>query len=184
MKKLEKFNFYLSQLKRRNNGEKFIGDKEISSTFKMKSGKFAEQCVAEILLPHYVSRGEKRIIRRTSNLARQQTFQADGYLKSLNAYVEVKNYSFNSGGTADEKLPGFFFKLEEYDKPALIILCGEFELLSDDFSTKIWHAFHTPNKMKQYKATFAIVNSVRNKIIDVIKLSELQTWHKSKTKSC
>ena len=172
---LEKFNFYLSQLERRKAGEKFDGAKEIGNRFKnkknnnLKPGEFAELCVKEIFRSKSIELNKNCIVENT-------TYEADEHIKNLNMYVEVKNYSFYSCGTANEKLPGFFFKLEEYNKPALIIFCGEFELLTDKFSSKIWNAYHSPDKTKRFVATAAIVNSIRNKIINIVKLSELPDW--------
>lgn len=172
------FDLYMNMYERRKKGESFASEKEIDKAFPgLKSGKFAERCVSEVFGNQIKTNGKCRIIERKSSTKRTSTYQADGFIPSLNAYVEVKNYLFGSSGTAGEKLPNFLLKAEEYDKKVLIIFCGEHELLNDDPSYKIWTAFHTP-EICTSPGMLALVNAVREKIFDIVKLSELRDWAK------
>lgn len=173
------FDLYMNMYERAKKGERFDSENEINKNFPgLKSGKFAEKCVSEVLEDHKIkTKGKDRIIERKSSSRKTSTYQADGFIPSLDIYVEVKNYLFGSSGTAGEKLPNFLLKAEEYDKKVLIVFCGEHDLLKDDPSSKIWTAFHTPESCTS-PGTLALVNAVREKIFDIVKLSELQDWAK------
>lgn len=174
-----RFALYIKMRSNRIVGEKFSAEKLIAEEFKEKSGKFAENCIREVLSTNVICNGKQRVIKRNSLDKHTKTYQADGYIPKLDCYLESKNYLFLSQGTASEKLPNFLIKLEEYDKPALIILGGEHELLNDDPSHKLWKAFHTPKDCES-KAMLALVNAVRGKIYDIVKLSELPSWCEKK----
>lgn len=172
-KYINKFDLYSSQLLRRKNNERFDSDKEIKDYFNMKSGKFAEEIVKELLSSrvNFIPNIE---IKRNNPRTRPKVYRADGIIKEINSYVEVKNFNFYSSGTANEKLTSMFLKFEDYDKPTLIILCGEYELLNDLYSHDIYYAYHNNSKCSTRLMTIIINESkINKKIFDIIKLSEL-----------
>lgn len=163
------WDLYNDQLARRKNGIRFDTAAEYLS-LGLKSGKFCENAIAEVAGSDFVGLGPQVRIPRSNG----RYFTADGFLPDLGCYIESKNYSFYSTGTASEKLPNFLVKLEEYDKPALIIFGGEHELLNDEPSRLIWDAFH--NGSSSSGVINAMVNFIRPKIRDIIGLSELRGW--------
>ncbi len=103
--------------------------KQIEKLFDEKSGVFAENlCREEIESGGFnvTSKGIK--IESLPKFLRKQEYKPDGLIEQLDMYIECKNYMFYSSGTANEKLPGFLIKLQHYDKPCLLILCGQHEL--------------------------------------------------------
>lgn len=163
------WDLYNDQLARRKAGIRFDTAAEYMK-MGLKSGKFCENAIAEAAGPSFVAHGPSVKINRSNG----RFFSADGWIPELGCYVESKNYSFYSNGTASEKLPNFLVKLEEYDKPALIIFGGEHELLSDDPARYIWDAYH--KGASSSRAINAMVNEVRPKIRDIIGLSNFKGW--------
>lgn len=160
---------YNYQLQRRADGIKFDTHAEYLQ-LGLKSGKFCEDTISEVAGPTYITKGEEVRISRKCG----KKYLADGWFQDLGCYVESKNFSFYSSGTASEKLPNFLIKLEEYDKPALIIFGGEHELLNTGPDQLIWDAFH--KGASSSRAMNALVNVVRHNIRDIIGLSSLPQW--------
>jgi len=169
------WDLYNDQLARRKAGIRFDTAAEYMK-MGLKPGAFSENAIAEALGGDFVSVGAAVKISRSN----KRSFRADGWIPRLGIYVESKNYSFYSSGTASEKLPNFLVKLEEYDAPALIIFGGEHELLSDDPARYIWDAYHRGSS--QSRAINALVEVVRPKIRDIIGLSELKSWMERATR--
>jgi len=168
---MENLNLYLSQLERCNKGIRFNSAQEIKDVSGKKPGGWAEIAIAEAIGDRYHRRRKECTVKRANG----REFWLDGYIEDLDCYVESKNFSFFSSGTASEKLYSVFVKFEEYDKQTLLVFCGEHERLSDDASKVIWDAFHNPHSCNS-KSVVALVNSVRHKIRDIVKLSELHGW--------
>ncbi len=111
-----------------------------------KTGIFCEKVIYEIILNKILqnssnSNNINKIskIPINSNIQNlwhgQENFEPDGSVINVqnskygnDIYIESKCYGFGSGGTADEKLPGFFDKARLYDKPVLLVLAGIHEL--------------------------------------------------------
>ena len=121
--------------------ERSIFDEEILSIYNCKSGKIAEKFFKIVL--------DKFCCQHSSQFKYSEIFIID----SLTSYsrivkfdelfnddtiVEIKNYMYNSTGTADEKLEGDIIKYEPFItngkfKHMIIILCAKFEQI---FMTK------------------------------------------------
>ena len=121
--------------------ERSISDEEILSIYNCKSGKLAEKFFKIVL--------DKFCCQHSSQFKYSEIFIID----SLTSYsrivkfdelfnddtiVEIKNYTYNSTGTADEKLEGDIIKYEPFItngkfKHMIIILCAKFEQI---FMTK------------------------------------------------
>ena len=100
-----------------------------------KSGKFCESVITEIFNStdvEYYNRGPATYVKLTADqqsvYGGKKKFQSDGYIPSLGMYLESKCHAFGTSGTCNEKLAGFLDKAFLYDKPTLLVLCGEFEL--------------------------------------------------------
>lgn len=160
---------YVDQLRRRQSGIKFDTHSEYLN-LGLKSGKFCENAIAEVVGHSFFSRGPQvRIQKKTGSY-----YTADGFIQDLGCYVESKNFSFYSSGTASEKLVHFLIKLEDYDKPTLLIFGGEHELLNTGPDKLIWDAFHSGSSNSSF--VNAGMSIIRHKIRDIIGLSELDSW--------
>jgi hypothetical protein len=108
-----------------------------------KPGMFAEVCMKEAVELSGLTFSESGPVRVDFyETTQKQRFQPDGYIPELGCYLESKNYSFGSSGTANEKLFGFLFKLSMYDKPCILVFAGEHELKMHDECKLIWSVFH------------------------------------------
>lgn len=117
--------------------EQSISDDEILSVYNCKSGKLAEKFF-KLLLDKFGS-------RHSSQFKYSETFKIDSLtsysrvvkfdeLFNEDTIVEIKNYMYESTGTADEKLEGDIIKYESYItngkfRHIIIILCAKFEQL-------------------------------------------------------
>ena len=117
--------------------EQSISDDEILSVYNCKSGKLAEKFF-KLLLDKFGS-------RHSSQFKYSETFKIDSLtsysrvvkfdeLFNEDTIVEIKNYMYESTGTADEKLEGDIIKYESYItnekfRHMIIILCAKFEQL-------------------------------------------------------
>ena len=168
---MRKEKLYKEQLNRFKNGDHFDAHEEYITTYGVKAGRFGEELIQEILGENFATGVTNRRIPRKNG----RHYSADGYIPSLDIYLESKFLTFCSAGTAPEKLPYFLFKAEEYDKPVVLILGGEHELLKDEPSYYLWTAYNQPENCTS-KAALALVNAVRHKIAGIVKLSELRDW--------
>lgn len=168
---MNKEHLYTEQLQRFKEGENFDAHEEYIGTFGMKAGRFGEELIQEILGDNFATGPDNRRIPRSNG----RYYSADGYIPSLDIYLESKFLTFNTAGTAPEKLPYFLFKAEEYNKPVVLILGGEHELLKDEPSRYLWTAFNDPDNCHSAAAK-ALVEAVRHKIAGIVKLSELRQW--------
>lgn len=168
---MNKEHLYVEQLTRFKRGEVFDAHNEYISQYGIKSGRFGEQLIQEILGDNFATGVSNRKIKRANG----RYYSADGYIPSLDIYLESKFLTFCTAGTAPEKLPYFLFKAEEYDKPVVLILGGEHELLKDEPSYYLWTAYNEPERCSS-KAALTLVNAVRHKIAGIVKLSELRDW--------
>ena len=166
---------YQDQLARFKNGIKFDSQKEYIERWGSKSGGFGEDLVKEVMDKNIMTKRQYTRIPRSNG----RYYIADGFIPSINVYLESKFLSFNTAGTAPEKLPYFLFKAEEYDRPVVLVLGGEHELLKDEPSRLLWNAFNDPTNCPS-KAAIAVVNSVGDRIAGIVKLSELREWVKQK----
>lgn len=117
--------------------EQSISDDEILSIYNCKSGKLAEKFF-KLLLDKFCS-------QHSSQFKYSETFKIDSLtsysrvakfdeLFNEDTIVEIKNYMYESTGTADEKLEGDIIKYESYItngkfRHIIIILCAKFERL-------------------------------------------------------
>lgn len=168
---MTKEELYKNQLKRFQTGERFDAHSEYLQHWGRKAGKFAEDLILEILGDKLSTGAESCRIPRSNG----RYYSADGYIPSLGFYLESKFFTFCSAGSAPEKLPYFLFKAEEYDKPVVLVLGGEHELLKDEPSRYIWTAYHNRESCNS-KAAVTLVDSVRSKLAGVVKLSEFRQW--------
>ena len=108
-----------------------------------KPGTFAEACMKEAVELSGLTFSNSGPVRVDFHETTQkQRFHPDGYIPELGCYLESKNYSFGTSGTANEKLFGFLFKLSMYDKPCILVFAGEHELKIHDECKLIWSVFH------------------------------------------
>lgn len=174
---MQKFELYKSQIGRFVSGERFEAQEEYIQQWGIKSGRFGEQLIQEMLGEDYTtSRSDCRIPHGSSY------YDADGYIKSLDIYLESKFLTFWSAGTAPEKLPYFLFKAEHYDKPVVLVLGGEHELLKDPPSRTLWTAFNHPEQCDS-KAALAVIQAVGDRLAGIVKLSELPEWIRARQAS-
>ena len=90
-------------------------DIDFENSFHLKSGSLAENAVQEICLLNYC---KKQSVNNN--------FRFD--FESNHIIYEVKNYLFNSQGTADEKLLYSCWKYMNFKKDIIIILCANMEI--------------------------------------------------------
>lgn len=165
----EVYDLQISSFK--SNKKLSISNDERFNHFNVKSGKFAENLVKEIIGENYITTGICIQRNTKGNRGKNLKYMPDGYIKDIDIYTEVKNLDLGNGsGTAIEKLLYMFRKIEEYDKPVLIIFCGKHELLIDEVSHEIYSAYHFNAGSKIVNA---VINEVREKIVDIVKVSEL-----------
>jgi hypothetical protein len=121
--------------------ERQVGEVEILG---YKPGGFAEACLREAVeLSGLTFRDPGTILKnKLPETTKKRYLLPDGYIPELDCYLESKNYSFGSQGTANEKLFGFLFKLSMYDKPCILVFAGEHELKLHDECKLIWSVFH------------------------------------------
>lgn len=162
---------YRDQLSRFTRGLKFNAQEEYIERWGSKSGRFGEDLIAEVLGDNILTETRDTRIPRANG----SYYEADGFIPSLNIYLESKFLTFHSAGTAPEKLPYFLFKAEHYDRPVVLILGGEHELLKDEPSRVLWTAFNEPHNCTS-RAALALVSAVGDRIAGIVKLSELRSW--------
>lgn len=170
---MTKEELYKDQLARFQREDIFNAQDEYIERWSIKSGRFGEELIREMLGSNLVTETRDRRIIRSDGKGKY--YEADGYIKSLDIYIESKFLTFWSAGTAPEKLPYFLFKAEHYDKPVVLVLGGEHELLKDEPSYHLWTAFNEPEKC-QSRAALALVGAVGDRLAGVVKLSELRSW--------
>lgn len=117
-----------------------ISDKNIAQIYSCKSGKIAEKFVELILdkyCGHCLSQFKYSTIFKLNEL---ETFKrtAKFDINCNGVIIEIKNYMYESIGTADEKIEGDIIKYEPYITQnkfsnMIFILCAKFEIL---FMTK------------------------------------------------
>ena len=147
--------------------------KLIMESFGIKSGKFAESLcreTIEAIFPKYTK--GKRIDNLPPTVIKQY-FDADGYIPELDMYIECKNYQFYSSGTANEKLWGWFPKLQHYDKSCILVLSGEHELLSFDECSSIVGIYKNKEEYKEHIYYDMIRKFVDEKKLYVTTISDL-----------
>jgi hypothetical protein len=166
---------YLSQLQRYLAGHRFDAQSETVKTFGLKGGQYGQRLIQEILGADFTSDTRVCRIRRDA----KKYYDTDGHISSLGVHIESKYMSFWSAGTAPEKLLYWLCKLEEYNRPTILVLGGMHEALADEPSQHIWSAYHTPDVCKSQVAK-SCVDIVRHKLLDVVKLSELRDWAKAR----
>lgn len=166
---------YLDQLRRYQLGERFDAQAEAVRAFGLKGGQFGQRIIQELLEEDFENSTKVCRIRRKN----QKYYDTDGHIPSLGVHIESKYMTFYSAGTAPEKLPYWLCKLEEYDKPAVLVLGGMHETFTDEPSQLIWSAYHTPSNCHS-KVIQACIEAVRDRLVDVVKLSELRAWAKAR----
>jgi len=147
--------------------------KLIEEQLGIKSGKFGENLCKETIksvFPKY-SKGNK--IKNLPATVIKQYYSTDGYIPELDMYIESKNYMFYSSGTANEKLWGWFPKLQNYDKPCILIFSGEHELLSFDECRAIMGIYEDKKQYKDHIYYSMIRKFVEQKKLYVTTISDL-----------
>jgi DNA adenine methylase Dam len=143
--------------------------KLIMESFGIKSGKFAESLCRETIKTIFPKYTKGKRIENLPPTVVKQYFDADGYIPELDMYIECKNYQFYSSGTANEKLWGWFPKLQHYDKPCILVFSGEHELLSFDECSSIMGIYKNKEKYKQHIYYDTIRRFVEEKKLYVIR---------------
>ena len=103
------------------NHDKRKNDKDIITKTNLKSGKIAENYIRHFINNHFENKYIKEQVKYNN-------FKFD--FASKHIIYEVKNYMYDSNGTADEKILYSCYKyytcLNKYDN-IYIILCSKFE---------------------------------------------------------
>lgn len=147
--------------------------KLIMEKFGIKSGKFAEALCKEVIKTIFPKYTKGKRIKNLPSTVIKQYFDADGYIPELDMYIECKNYQFYSSGTANEKLWGWFAKLQYYDKPCILVLSGEHELLSFDECSSIMGIYKNKEEYKQHIYYDMIRKFVEEERLYVTTISDL-----------
>jgi len=147
--------------------------KLIMEEFGIKSGKFAEVLCKETISSIFPKYTKGKRIKNLPSSVIKQYFDTDGYIPELDLYIECKNYMFYSSGTANEKLWGWFPKLQHYDKPCILVFSGEHELLSFDECSSIMGIYKNKEEYKQHIYYNVIRKLVEEKKLYVTTISDL-----------
>lgn len=156
--------------KKKKNDE---NSKLISEKLGIKSGDFGEELCKETIKLIFPKYSPQKKIENLPNFVKKQHYNTDGYIPELDMYTECKNYMFYSTGTANEKLWGWFPKLQYYDKPCILIFCGEHELLSFDECSSIMGIYKNKEEYKQHIYYDMIRKFVEEKKLYVTTISDL-----------